>query len=219
MQFGQYPHRAFPAFALLLSNSACDTYYRFESTGIDSGQIRVAGFSYLWDLLFFAMILVVAFGYPLLYRNFTHKEIGRRRIFALRGIIGLVAAAFFYSRTYYNSQHYWDVDVNGVREVSMYGEQEMVWDEAYRVWADRQNVREVTKDMRVPSPMFHAIGPDNRAVIVREEVVGHEAFEGFVQLALDLYYRREVLWRSPPKPAEVENLQSVTPSTAGEYPQ
>lgn len=188
-----------PAMMLCVMSSACDTYYRYESTGQDTGRIAVAGSSYLWDLLVFGILVAAALLYPVIYRNITHQEIGRRRGFALRGVIGLIAAAFFYNRTYYNLKHTWEVDAKGVRELTMYGQQQMLWDDAYRVWADRQNVRDVTKDLRIPSPMFMAVGPENRAVVVREEEVGHEAFEGFAKLALDLYFRRDQLWKATPK--------------------
>jgi hypothetical protein len=195
---------------LCVTTSACDTYYRYDSTGQDTGRITVSGSSYVWDLVFFGLLVAVASGYPFIYKNITHQEMGRRRIFALRGILGLIAAAFFYNRTYYNLKHYWEVDPGGVREVSLYGVQEMKFDDAYRVVADRQNVRDVTKEMKVPSPMFEAIGPGNKAVVVRGEEVGHDAFEGFSTLAMELYFRRDKLWKPP-----VKEGAAVPPAGAG----
>ncbi len=188
-----------PVLMLCVMATACDTYYRYEPTGQDAGHITVSGASYLWDLLFYGFLGGIALLYPVIYKNITHLEIGRRRSFALRAIIGLVAAAFFYNRTYYNLKHKWEVDAKAVREISLYGVQEMQWDNAYRVWTDRRNERDVTKELRIPSPMFQAVGPDNKAVVVRGEEVGSEAFEGFAKLAMDLYFRRDHLWKPPAK--------------------
>ncbi len=200
--------------------SGCDVYYEFHSGANDTGRLLVAPSTYLWDLGFLALILAVALGYPAFYRNVTHKEIGGRRLFALRGLLGLIFVAFFFTRTWYNLNHYWEANPDGIKEVSIYREQSMSWDDAYRVWADRQNRRDVTKEMSVAAPMFHVIGPDNQAIIVRGEEVGFGPFEEFASFALELYYRRPVLWKARPKPEGSADTGTAAPADAppGEAP-
>jgi len=196
--------------------TGCDVYYEFHGGANDTGRLLVAPATYLWDLGFLLLILIVALGYPAFYRNVTHKEIGGRRLFALRGLLGLILVAFFFTRTWYNLNHYWEANPDGIKEVSIYREQSMSWDDAYRVWADRQNRRDVTKEMSVAAPMFHVIGPDNQAIIVRGEEVGFGPFEEFSSYALELYYRRPVLWKARPQPDGGAEAGPAAP--AGEVP-
>lgn len=209
--------RRLAVLAVLAGAAGCTTYYRFESPAADVGIISVAPLSFLVDAIWYAVLAAVGFLFPLVYRSVTQENLPKSGRVALWAMIALAGSLVFYNRTVSHFSHYWRVDDAGIREVNAFGVREIAWDDAYRTWADRQNMRKVTKEMFVRSPVFHVIGPGDQAIIVRQEEVGEGVFESFTQLALELYFRRDRLW-VPDDQQEPARQPAASPPGEAEQP-